>query len=70
MCNPTNENRANWAENAINNYCQETGDDDTETGMTDLLADMMHLCDRDGFDFSTSLARAEMHYLEEKEESK
>lgn len=36
-------------------------DDDDATLITDLLADLMHLCRRDGFDFDSCLGSARMH---------
>ena len=40
--------------------------DDPEAGVTDLLADLRHLCDALGWDFATMDGAAYRHYTEEK----
>ena len=40
--------------------------DDPEAGVTDLLADLRHLCDALGWDFATLDGAAYRHYAEEK----
>ncbi|MDP3071120.1 MAG: hypothetical protein Q8N18_12590 [Opitutaceae bacterium] len=42
--------------------------DDPEAGVTDLLADLRHLCDALGWDFATMDSAAYRHYTEEKSE--
>ena len=59
-----NDSRAEWAENAIQGFMEETGVD-LPDATSDLLDDIMHFCDRMGFDFEAELARARNHYQEE-----
>jgi hypothetical protein len=40
-----------------------------ELAVVDLLANLMHLCDRDGFDFDELMAAADDHYFTEVERS-
>lgn len=58
-----NDNRAEWADGAIEAFQAATGTD-REDALSDLLCDLMHLCDRDVFlgDFDTQLERARGHY--------
>lgn len=56
-----NGGRALRAETALTNYQDETGAD-LEDAVCDLLADIMHWCDRSGHEFETSLRRARMHH--------
>jgi hypothetical protein len=56
--------RAEWAETALRAFQEETGTDD-EDMLADLLCDMMHWCDREGFVFKEALRRATSHYGEE-----
>lgn len=58
---PTNQQRANNAEQAIRRYC----DDLPESNLIDLLADAMHWCDHTGRDFHITLAQACRHYIHE-----
>jgi len=78
---PTNEDRAAWAELALDEFCLAVfGRDFADTAKTegadvpvgDLLCNMMHLCQRQGVDFQAMITRAEMHFeaeVEEEEES-
>lgn len=59
-----NYNRANWAQAALEAFQKETRTDAPDA-CSDLLADLMHFCDRYGLDFDSELARAKMHYEEE-----
>lgn len=59
-----NANRSGFASAAVEHFQEQTGTDD-EDAVADLLADLMHFCDRDGYDFDAELARARMHYTEE-----
>lgn len=65
ICTPDpegkNDGRALWAEGALIEYRQQTGAD-LEDAVSDLLADLMHWCDRNEFDFSRELDRARGHY--------
>jgi hypothetical protein len=63
-----NNARAQWAETAIRQFQICTGSD-WDDAIADLLADLMHLCDRttreDGataLDFADELERARQHY--------
>jgi len=71
----TNTDKAKFAEVAVKAYAEKTGlaspDEDEETKVSDLVADLMHYCDRTGVDWSTVMYRAHRHYGEEvKEQSK
>lgn len=62
-----NDERAQWAETAIKAFMRETGTD-PDDAVADLIADLMHLCDRDWANygkFGAQLARAKRHYKEE-----
>lgn len=43
---PTNDDRAAWAEEALRAFCLATGVDTTENAVSDLIADLGHWCDR------------------------
>lgn len=50
---PTNGRRAGWAEAALDAFQTSVGDAGpavSEENVRDLLADLLHLCDREGFD--------------------
>lgn len=49
----------------ISGMLDEYGNDDTELDVIEALADIMHLCDRDGVDFDVVLATARTHYAAE-----
>lgn len=67
---PTNQDRADWAEAAIDTFKAETGCDDCDA-IPDLLCDLMHLCDAHGADFAKELERAVSSYkVEVKEDGK
>lgn len=59
-----NEERAEWADAAVSAFQAETRVD-LEDALCDLLADLMHWSDRNGFDFDNELRRARDHYDEE-----
>ena len=59
-----NADRAEWAETALRAFQEETGTDD-EDMLADLLCDLMHWCDREGYAFKEALRRASSHYGEE-----
>jgi len=65
-----NHDRAVWAGIALGHFQDEIGTDDDDS-LSDLLCDLMHLCDRRskaaGFDFDRELDRARMHYQAETE---
>lgn len=56
-----NERRAEWAAVALSEFRRETGADIGDAA-SDLLADLMHWCDRNEQDFEEELRRARMHY--------
>lgn len=59
-----NTDRALWAAIALEAFRKETGAD-LDDAVSDLLADLMHWCDRFGRKFETELRRALSHYDEE-----
>jgi hypothetical protein len=56
-----NDERAGWAGQAIATFMLATGSD-REDALADLLADLMHWCDRRGFSFAAELERGRNHY--------
>ena len=69
----TNDDRAEWAGEALRAFARKTRqlkgdrwDDDLENVVGDLLCDLMHLCDRDGVDFARVLKNARGNYKEER----
>ena len=56
-----NVSRAGWAGAALSTFMRETGTDE-EDALGDLLADFMHWCDRNNYDFEAALYRAQGHY--------
>jgi hypothetical protein len=56
-----NEKRTVWAEQAIATFRDATGTD-REDAVTDLLADLMHWCDRNDTEFDRALRLGRMHY--------
>jgi len=53
----------------IGGIFQETtyGEDDNESGVADMLADLMHFCDLENIDFDDKLRIAKLHFKEEKD---
>lgn len=69
---PTNDDRAAWAYDGIAAFAKRTGQDnsgdlkhDLPSVIGDFLADLMHLCDRDGINFDECLANGRGHYEHE-----
>ena len=62
-----NGDRARWAGAALELFMKTTGCD-LEDSLGDLLADLRHWADRNGFDWQLALDRAMGHYAEETEE--
>lgn len=61
-----NDLRAEWARNAVHHFGKEVGSDiSTDEALRDLLCNMRHYCDRNGWDFETALARATACYEQE-----
>ena len=70
MSGPTNEDRAEWAHQAIETFQAAThmqGEDDA-TIIGDLLANIMHYCRLNDIDFEARLANGRMHFEAEVEE--
>lgn len=59
-----NADRAEWAAAAFRHFQCVTGCD-YEDSLRDLLADLMHWCDRNNFDFELALFRAQGHHQAE-----
>ncbi len=64
MAEPTNEDRAARIDAVYDAAYRDTGDG-TEEFVTDLLADLMHFCDREELDFLDRLTMAEIYHGEE-----
>jgi hypothetical protein len=63
----TNSRRAMRAEDGCIAWRGEDQPDDTyETNIGDMLGDLMHLCDRDGFDFDDLLRMGRGNYEAER----
>jgi hypothetical protein len=56
-----NDDRAAWAGSALAEFMLVTGTDEEER-LSDLLADLMHWADRNGYAFDAALERARGHY--------
>lgn len=56
-----NDERASWAGVAIAAF-RDLTNCDQEDAVSDLMANIMHFCDRNGMSFSAELQRARMHY--------
>lgn len=64
MTEPTTTERANRARRALKIYGYKKTDhpDDRQDTITDLITDLMHFANVEGYDFATSLRRAEIHF--------
>lgn len=56
-----NDDRAAWAKSAVCAFQTETRAED-ESAVADLLCDLMHLADRENWQFDVELERARTHY--------
>ena len=66
MDDPTNNKRALFANSALSAFVNEVGDSgEEEINLQDLIADTMHLCDAQDWDFDDLVRRARSHYEEE-----
>ena len=65
---PLNASRVRWAAAALEELQRQTGAD-LGDAVSDLLADLMHWCDRFGQSFPKELHRALSHYEEETDAS-
>jgi hypothetical protein len=63
-----NEDRANNATDAVTTSCRTRGDPETcdLDAITDLLANIAHLCDRDGHDFNKAIKTAKLNWKMER----
>jgi hypothetical protein len=59
-----NKDRSSWADASLQAFMAITGSD-LEDALGDLLADLIHWCDRNNFDFDAELDRARRHYAAE-----
>ncbi len=67
---PTNADRAEWADDALQGFADATGIDEIDdqrqfVAAQDLMANIMHLFDSRGLDFEAALSGARMHYEDE-----
>jgi len=60
-----NNARAAFAAAAITAYVARVGGEDIEISITDLLADLRHLCDSARVDFERAIDRSGRHHLAE-----
>jgi len=58
---PTNEDRADWANLALDVF-RRISRCDTEDMLGDLLCDLMHWAEANNYDFAAALDRARGHY--------
>ena len=56
-----NDRRAAWAGLALAAFIAATRTD-WDDALSDLLADLIHWCDRNNYDFDATLERARWHY--------
>ena len=59
-----NDRRSVRANTALEAYIEATGTDHDDA-LTDLIADLLHWCDRNQFDFDACLEQARRHYAGE-----
>jgi len=59
-----NEQRADWAAEALSTFQRATGTDN-DTLLGDFLCDLLHWCHREDQDFDAALERAREHYAAE-----
>lgn len=67
---PSNEDRAERIAQVYEMYQANTGVDDQESFVADLLADVMHFCQREDIDFEEKTGTAKMHFEDECEDEK
>ena len=61
-----NESRARWAELALKTFETQAGTEG-EDSVSDLIANLGHMCDERGIDFKQCLERGAANHDEEKE---
>ena len=64
----TNAQRAFWAHSCLDHFAVLTGADTTEDCAGDLIADIGHLCARDGLDFLAIVKRGIGHWQVERDD--
>ncbi|KVV40977.1 hypothetical protein WT27_13750 [Burkholderia territorii] len=64
-----NDDRAEWASKALEAFREVTGCQQGDD-IADLLADLIHYCDRNGYAFEGELDRARQHYADETHDAK
>jgi hypothetical protein len=64
---PTNRERADWANIALDVFADETGmqDEDREIQLSDMICNLMHFCDVEQSHWELCVAQAQDHYREE-----
>jgi hypothetical protein len=62
LTEPTNSDRAAWAEEALIAFCRLTGSNH-EDALGDLLCDLMHWADENHLNFDAMLTRAHEHHV-------
>ena len=69
MSFPNNNDRAEYARSAVENHCKQADGEPEclEESVIDLLANLMHLCKKDGVDFGDCLLSAQIHFDAESE---
>lgn len=71
MSEPTNADRAERAFRVVDSYRKKHDpEEDNETVLSDLLADLLHFCDERNLDFAKIEDTARMHYEAELDEAK
>jgi len=67
MSEPTNDDRASWADAAMRTFCETVGiePEDKRTQLADLLADLRHWCDQHDVDFDEVCEGSREVYREE-----
>lgn len=74
MGEPTNKDRAEWAQTGLDRFAEETGLDPKDDGyqmiVGDFLADLMHFCKQHKVPFTACLSTGEWHFKEELREEK
>lgn len=61
-----NENRADWAQAAVEAYADEHGNATREEALRDLMVNLLHLTERFGFDVKDAQASAFNVYTDER----
>ena len=63
---PSNSDCARWAEAALKRFGEEVKETVNEDTVCDLAADLLHFCDREGYDARKCVERALRHWEEER----